>query len=79
MRRREVKNRPERPRGSPETDRVELNPAKIPAETAYREAAPGFAVLYDWMVGVTGIEPVTPPLAVSDYHSLVLSRGYHQP
>src|ERR1700730_7322450 len=44
MQRREAKNRPERPQGSPETERVERYRAKIPTETAYREWAPAFAV-----------------------------------
>src|ERR1700737_185395 len=39
MQRREAKNRPERPQGSPETERVERYRAKIPTETAYLEAA----------------------------------------
>src|ERR1039458_9481425 len=43
MQRREAKNRPERPQGSPETERVERYRAKIPTETAYREPEPGVA------------------------------------
>jgi hypothetical protein len=35
-------------------------PAKIPAETACFDSAWKPAVWWDWMVGATGIEPVTP-------------------
>src|SRR5450631_1299501 len=60
MQRREAKNRPERPQGSPETEGVERYRAKIPTETTYRESAPGFAVSKDWMVVcAVGYEPVS--------------------
>jgi hypothetical protein len=47
---------------SPETERAERYRAKIPTETAYPESALGFAVWKNWMVGVIGIELVTPSL-----------------
>src|SRR5258707_11328751 len=38
-------------------------PANIPAETAYLESVWKPVVRSDWMVGATGIEPVTPSMS----------------
>ena len=42
---------------------VVMGAGKIPTATAYSDLALGFAVCPDWMVGATGIEPVTPTMS----------------
>jgi hypothetical protein len=66
MQRREAKNRPERPQVSPETERAELIPAKIPAETASLEPTRRSAVWKDWMVEMVWFELAAPHAVLSN-------------
>jgi hypothetical protein len=75
MQRREAKNRPERPQGSPETEGVERYRAKIPTETAYRESAPGFAVSKDWMVETIWIELPAPHAGIEPVSETRVRNG----
>jgi hypothetical protein len=57
--------------------------AEIPVQTACLNLTGNYPVWEDWMVGATGIEPVTPSMSTSPSHSVatrVLKKSEkHQP
>jgi hypothetical protein len=63
MQRREAKNRLERPQVSPETERAKGYRRKSPQKRPISTRPGNLRFGWDWMVGATGIEPVTPSMS----------------
>jgi hypothetical protein len=63
MRRQGTRNRCQRQRTPAGTKKAPRPGAKIPAQTAYLNLMGNYPVRNGWMVGTTGIEPVTPTMS----------------